>query len=203
MGYARLVGLTIRGRVEEEGSLVINTFHYYCRDESADAFLTTAELGVLGEMIFSVIDQDYQGALSIHWHGEGWTAFDAGGGSGVEPYVHTFTDPFRGLRLGPMATPTICSIIRKRTGIGGKSGRGRVFLSPMSEDDLDGSKLEDWYLTEAQRLADAMVLTIEVGAKKAVPSLRSKRDAQGLPLTRCLPQSIVGHQRRRLLGRGV
>lgn len=91
------------------------------------------------------------------------------------------------------------ALIRKRTGHGGKTGRGRVYVGPVAETMTDNGRLTGPGQAGLLAIADKMTTDIIAEGTTFSAFHLSRKDTAFYPLTQAIPQTILATQRRRRL----
>lgn len=93
----------------------------------------------------------------------------------------------------------VAVVIRKRTAVPGRRGRGRWYVGCISEDDNDSGKLEPAAQTRWEALAAAMAVDRTIGANVWKACHYSRADDTMVPIVNTIVQRNFGRQGRRSL----
>jgi hypothetical protein len=124
------------------------------------------------------------------------------GQDGAEPIVGVSTINAAGLNGGTMLPPNVAALVHKRTGRGGRRGRGRMFIPWCLQvgDVGEGGALTSPALTKIQTAAEVLRAQLSAGGNPMVILHEPGLTAAGVPDLVTLMQAdpLVSTQRRRL-----
>jgi hypothetical protein len=113
------------------------------------------------------------------------------------------TPPLTGTRLGESFPATSAAVLSLRTGLIGRSRRGRMYLAPGSEADQNAGQISGGYATSLALFADAIKVVADVDGSSYALVVWSELLQVATPVTDILIDQILGTQVRRRPGRGA
>jgi len=137
--WARGAEIRIVGRLH--GQETVNVFHVATNTVVNDGPDFDALMLALANALQECVNTVLLPAVTSDWtsiQSDARQIYPTGG----DPYVSLADVPSVGER-GPTSASFIAALAQKRSGVGGRSGRGRMFLPPPGEADIEASKLSD------------------------------------------------------------
>lgn len=143
-----------------KGEAIVNTFYYQIDEDS----LVATNCESIGDSFEADVLPSFAAAVTVDWKGHVLAVSCVQGpneGQQHSRFINTQT----GDKAGPSASYNICAVIRRRNAQGGRNGRGRIFVSPIAEVDVnvDGEITDTANKFEA--LAIAMLEELEAGVE--------------------------------------
>jgi len=191
-----IYSLIVRGRVH--GQATMNVFHYRVNvDGDADdadglvgAFRTNAE-------------NYWLQCCSAEWELTGYICQKIH----PLPVLSAFTQEIGfspGLVEGNSLPSSVAVVMTKRTGMGGRRGRGRVYMPGVPASFEDNSEITDAALQTYDALGARLdtPLTSAIGGVY-VPILWNRVLSEALTIIQYVPRTTLRNQRRRQVGRGI
>lgn len=177
---------------------IINVFHFNF-DDAAGA-LTSGQ----ADTIIAWIDTFYTNLLA--WYPTAWTldkisVRDWNASTGPT-YETTVTPLVTGTNANQQMPPNLAVCVSKKTGIGGRAYRGRMYLGPFTEADntLDGRvnvTLRDDIVDECETLIASSAATFEWSVVSTVLNGADRAAALVTPITAVSCNDEWDHQDRR------
>jgi len=178
----------------DERQPFVNVIHYRQIDEFDVTQADVDELAnnidsAVGPKIIAVIPDDctyFHTSVHVNDHGvtlSSSAAVETGNGA-----------------LTPPSLPDYAAvIIRKRTNVGGKTGRGRWYVGCLGVDKIDTGRVIPAFLPTYQQLANTMAANVVTAAGTWEPVHYSRKDVTMVQIHDVKAQAITGTQRRRRL----
>lgn len=159
---------------------------------------TSAELGnLLADVELSIINEyeDFVCLGTVWYEVDAADIHDAGGAfasRAINRVAAGGTQVFPG---------NVSHCLTKRTGLRGRSYRGRFYLIDLPEDYFNGDDMNVFYLPVVTQLADALLLPRQTG--RFHPAVASKTLNGSTDILEITFDLVADSQRRRLKGRGI
>jgi len=120
------------------------------------------------------------------------------------PYVEALTNMPGGL-AGLGAPPFVCGLFSIRTGIGGRSGRGRFYMGGVHQESVSNGQLHPNALLAYQDVANFIKNRFKVGGSIAMTMVVCNRDIppSQAGMINIVARSQFGVQRRRNINVGI
>lgn len=190
------VQVTFKGT--QAGFQVVNTFNWRY---SGAGPLTPADLLAIANACFASFGAQFKAALSSTYNLDVIEARDmAAVGAGVAQVFPAQPQP--GAVSGNPEAANVAACISLRTGLSGRSHRGRVFLGPLGQSMLAGSFFTNGFLLILQTFADRLLVGQVTGGRTYTPAVASRRLAALTDIVSYVIDNKADSQRRRLPGRG-
>lgn len=110
--------------------------------------------------------------------------------------------PLAGLRPGEAVPATSAAVLSLRTGLVGRSRRGRHYLAPCSEADQSSGQLSGLYIADLTTYANAIRVVSDLTLSSYNLVVRSEVLLTSFTVTSIVVDQILGTQVRRRPGRG-
>lgn len=150
--------------------------------------------GALSELVIGPLRDDWL-AEDRHFHG----VFASYSRNGVT-WTALNTDSVGPGVTGSDSEPDyVAAIIRKKTAIGGKSGRGRWYVPCVSSNNTDDNRLNSSGFTALGALRNAFTATLSAGTVAWTPEHFSAKTGNMNPLDAAEPQHDLKTERRRMV----
>lgn len=187
-----VVGASVDGRTQ-----IVNTFHY----RQDDALIFSEPGPDLVQAWLDDVDSDYRALISNIF------SFNFFRVQGITSplYVYEQTTASRLGTLTGEALPLTCAaVITWRTGLAGRSRRGRTYVPPANESAQNGSILTTSYIALMDAFADsAKAIPLTIAHSGYTMMVYSSVLGQSNAVTSHLSRNILGTQRRRRPGVGA
>lgn len=196
---------------EIHGQQTVNVMHFATNDVVSDGPLLDELLLLLASAMLGCVIDELLGGVTQDWRVDRVEATMIHPALG-DPIVSTANPNAIGT-LGPTSVSFASSMVHIRTGIGGRQGRGRIFLPPPGEANITNSQLDQTavdplvsFLTcVAQKFAGANPTTpwrIGVLSRKQLSSIGGTFDNSFRQATQLTPEKKVAIMSSRKLNRG-
>jgi hypothetical protein len=205
-------GAEVRIVGQIHGQTTNNVLHFATNTQINDPIQRDALiLALLTAMLACVTEQLVTGVTS-DWtldHLEGRSLFPTVG----DPIIKPPDAPTQG-QLSPASVSFASSLISIKTGLGGRKGRGRIFLPPPGEGETTGSVSAQSVFTELQAFINCVVGKFigQSASEQWRLGVLSRKDLAGSvnnfntafrEATTLVPQRTLAVMSRRRIGRGV
>lgn len=134
----------IVGRIH--GQQTINVMHFGTNDQIADESELDTILLQLAQAMLECVTTVLLPAVTADWtciQCDAQRIFPVMS----DPVIATNPQPFEGGNLSPSSTSFAATLVNIRTGGGGRRGRGRIFLPPAGETEIENSLIDGPTLT--------------------------------------------------------
>lgn len=181
------------------GDDAVNVFHF--RQESPAIFASPAE--DLAEAFIATVVPAYVNCMTAGYVLHRIAIKQVTGGA--QEYEQAVTEPGTAGVVGSMLPTTVSGLLSWRTGLAGRSNRGRTYLPPTNEEQLSSGLWTGSYMTAMEGFAeDALALGTAVFTLHAnwTIGVWSVVLSAFVPYTHAIARQIPATIRRRRIGQG-
>jgi hypothetical protein len=208
--WTRGARVVIKGRIH--GSVTNNVLHFATNEQVNDGSQLDALLLALAQAVLACIVDQLLPGVSSDWNFEQVTA------QTIYPVLSdpvVATPPANTNGAGPPTNVSFAaSLVNLRTGIGGRSGRGKIFLPPAGDAQITASKLDqppidaivdflECVFSKFNPINGTEVWRIGVLSRKKLSGIGGGFDAAFTQVTQMTPNPIVAKMGSRKLGIGA
>ena len=194
--YPRTVEVVVHA--QSEGSERANVFHFYL---VAIGFPTATQLDTLCQNFWTAIGLAYRNCCGINVNFTAVTARDLQSVAGAVG-TYAIPQPAPGTINADLMPANCAAVISWRTGLSGRSARGRSYIFGLQDGAAIGSTLTNAQIALLTALSNAIGSFTNAGGVGVLFSILSKTLVNTFPVRNAIIDAIMDSQRRRLPGRG-
>lgn len=179
----------------QEGDTVINVFHIHYTGT-----FTTARATDWANAFTATVLPKLVAFLSDNYTAQDLTITDLAVVAGSQ-VIDILTGTAQGARGGTQESPGVAVATTLKTGISGRSGRGRKFWGPFGNNDINGKYLGGFLLTAVNALGAALVTYGVAGDYRL--AVASAKNHVSHSIVAAAVDYLADSMRRRLGNRGI